>query len=369
MVVLLALTAGLLGGVAGGLKYAARDRGVDPLDPALAQLAGRLESDPALAAFTSGNVLADPAPDNFRDWQASTRSMILALGSSDIISDERPDYRVLADRTLGSGVRQTLIAFRTFDGSEIPAYLHRPAGLARAPGILVIPGHVKEGQSGIEQLANDRNSYQHAAARRLAEQGHVTLAPELRGFGYLGQPFDTEHRLVAYNAILRGTSYKWIALRDLGAAMRLLRGFDAVDGERIAVSGASLGGELAVQYSALDPDVDAVVFQSFGGQQGLKQSIHGDARDQPHYCHVLPGIDRNVAQEHWYWLLAPRPVLGVRGSDNNPFDDGDRDLYGQGWSYLDATSNFELRVAEGGHEYFVEPAAEFFARVFGPASP
>jgi dienelactone hydrolase len=360
----------LLGGALAGLKLAPGERAPALPDAAVAERASGLDTDPSLARLALNRPLATPAPDAFGAWQEATRALILTLGASPITPDEQHiAYRTLSERALADGVRQQLIAFRSFDGSEIPAYLHLPRGAGPRPGILMVPGHASEGESGIEQLANESGSYQHAAAGQLARLGYLTLTPELRGFGYLGQPFATEHRLVAYNAILRGTSYKWIALRDLGVAMQVLRGLDEVDGERIAVSGASLGGELAVQYSALDPDVDAVVFQSFGGRQGLKQSIHGDARDQPHYCHVLPGIDRVVAQEHWYWLLAPRPVLGVRGSDNNPFDDGDRDLYGQGWSYLGATSNFELRVAEGGHEYFIEPAAEFFARVFGPASP
>jgi dienelactone hydrolase len=369
MIVALALAAGLLVGVAGAWKYAATDRGVDPFDPALAQLAQGLDADPVLAGHAPAGALEDPAPGEFNSWQASTRALILSLGASAITPDREHAYRVITDRMLASGVRQQLIAFRTFDGSEIPAYLHLPASPDPVPGILVIPGHVKEGHSGIEQLANDSGSYQHAAARQLAEHGFVTLTPELRGFGYLGQPFATEHRLVAYSAILSGTSYKWITLRDLGHAMQVLRALEEVDAERIAVSGASLGGELAVQYSALDLAVDAVVFHSFGGQQGIKAPPAGDAADQPHYCHVLPDIDRLVAQEHWFWLLAPRPVLGVRGSSNNPFGADDHERYGEAWVQLGAEANFELRVAEGGHEYFVEPAIEFLARVFTPQSP
>lgn len=330
-----------------------------------------LTSDPNLERLTQPRVLA-PADDTaFAQWQAAARAQIIELGGSEIVPGEKhvPSYRVLSETRLPEGTLQRLIAFKTFDGSEIPAYLHIPQSEQPLPGILVISGHVKAHESGIEQLANEPDSYQHAAARQLAAAGAITLAPELRGFGYLGEPYNTDHRLVAYNAILQGTSYKWTVLRDLGYAMSLLRQLEGVDVSRIGVTGASLGGELAVNYSALDPGVSAVVFQSFSGGHGIKEPRQGDRDDQPHYCHVLPVIDRMVAQEHWYWLLAPRPVLGVRGSENKPFDSADRDVFGAGWASAGADTALELQVAKGGHEYFVEPAVEFFASVFGQDLP
>ena len=111
-----------------------------------------------------------------------------------------------------------------------------------------------------------------------------------------------------------------------------------------------------------------MVFQSFGGGHGVKRSQRGTRDDQPHYCHVLPGIDMKIAQEHWYWLLAPRPVLGVRGSANGPFDDEDRELFGAVWQYADVGIELELQNAEGGHEYFVEPAVEFFSQTFASSA-
>ncbi|HIE82474.1 MAG TPA: hypothetical protein EYQ00_00880, partial [Dehalococcoidia bacterium] len=94
----------------------------------------------------------------------------------------------------------------------MPAYLHQPRDITivgkRRPSLIVIPGHVRDGESGIEQTAVDRDSYQHASAMELARGGYITLTFELRGFGYLGSPYNQDHRIVAWNALLKGESYK-----------------------------------------------------------------------------------------------------------------------------------------------------------------
>jgi dienelactone hydrolase len=323
-----------------------------------------IDSDPNLENFFQIQRVSSLPQEEFSEWQGKTRKLILETSGSDVIPDpaEVVRYRILKENRLKSGILLQLIAFQTFDESEIPAYLHIPAGKEKLPAILVVPGHVKEGQSGIEQTALQDNSYQHAAARRLAEQGFVTLTPELRGFGYLGAPYKTEHRLVAYNALLEGTSYKWIILKDLGYAMRLLRQVDRVDAHRTGITGASLGGELAVNYSALDTDIKAVAFHSFGGAIGLKKARRGDKKNQPHYCHILPKIDRMVALEEWIWLLAPRPVLGIKGGNVAPFEDNSISMYQKGWELAGGQKSPLFMTTEGGHEFFVDPAISFFKK-------
>jgi dienelactone hydrolase len=321
-----------------------------------------IDSDPNLQDYSHVQRNAAAPAGGFSEWQENTRKLIVETAGSDIIpaAGVVPRFRVLEEETLANGVVRRLIAFTTFDESEIPAYLHLPPGQRKLPAILVIPGHVKEGESGIEQTALLDDSYQHAAARSLAERGFITLTPELRGFGYLGVPYQTEHTIVAYNALLEGTSYKWVVLKDLGYAMRLLRQLDRVDAQRTGVTGASYGGELAVNYGALDTDVKAVAFQAYGGSIGVKPSQKGDKHSQPHYCHILPSIDRMMSQEEWLWLLAPRPTLGVRGDSDRVFKESVVSIYQKGWELAGAQNRPLLISVEGGHEYFVDPAIDFF---------
>jgi len=329
-----------------------------------------LEADPNLEGLDAPNVgIARPIVKKGEDealiaWQAETREKLrerlglertrtcTAEGDIDYLSQERLDW----------GGTRILFKYISVDGSEIPGYLHVPDRRPerQLPGVMVIPGHVRERQSGIEQLAFDTASYQKAAAAALARRAKVvTMAIELRGFGYLGAPFSTEHKLVAYNAILAGESYKAVVLRDVKCAIDILVGLEEVDATRLAITGASYGGEIAVYYSALDPRLTAVAFSSFGGGLGFKSRAYGTAANQPHYCHVLPVLDLTLRQEEWMALIAPRALLGVRGTRNSPFTEKVRKKYGLAWKVLGYPGNIELRSDSGGHEYFLDPTVRF----------
>ena len=228
------------------------------------------------------------------------------------------------------------------------------------PAIVVVPGHVRESRSGIAQTAGLTDSYQHSAALELARAGFVTLTFELRGFGQLGTPYRTEHRLVAYNAILAGTFYKAIITKDMKTAVDLLQSLPEVDADRVGITGASYGGELSVNYAALDSRIKAIAFQAYGGHIGGFNGVTGTRSDQPHYCHIIPGANTLMKQQDIFLLLAPRPTLGIRG-DQDPFQDtAFPALLQAGWDAYGSPANLELRTEHGGHEYFIAPAIEFF---------
>jgi hypothetical protein len=65
-----------------------------------------------------------------------------------------------------------------------------------------------------------------------------------------------------------------------------------------------------------------------------------------------------MLQEELFYLLAPRPVLGIRGT-REPFRPAFEQLLRDEWGRFDATDRLELRMLEGGHEYFVAPAIQF----------
>lgn len=339
-------------------------------DSILSQKLHRLEisADPGLQVYVKGQQSIDRAPpwtpEKGDTWRDEMRTYITSrLDDIPFDNTDLPvGVRVLEHQLSTANVERYQLAFSSFDGTEIPAYLHIPmrSNLTKQdklPAILVVPGHVDIHESGLEQTTRQADSYQHAAALRLAQAGFVTMTIELRGFGYLGKLQDMEHRLVAYNAILGGSSYKEIIMHDMAYAMAALRSNDKVDPERIGITGTSLGGELAVNYAALDESIKVIVFQGYGGKTGFKKSALGSRRSQPHYCHLLPGLDARVRMEEWIWLLAPRPTLSVRGNRERAVSEDAIERYKQGWPLK---NDFEHIVAEGGHEYFVEPAEAFF---------
>lgn len=287
-------------------------------------------------------------------WRDQLRRRIINQISGSLFPQNPIQYQ-LVSKVVQSGLIEQDLIFTGFDGQLIPARLFTPSAAKSSPAVLLVPGHVKSGESGLLQLTEDERSYQHAAARKLAEAGFVTLAFELRGFGYLGEPEFPEHRAVAYNALQRGESYKSLILKDTASAMQLLRQMPEVDAARIAVAGASYGGEIAVQYAALDEQVAAVSFHSFGGWRGKLPAL-GVGEELPHFCHLFPVVDDWMFQEYWLWLLAPRPVQGVRGKFDQRRFTAQHDLYAKGWLNAEGLS---LEVESGRHEFFVGTTVAF----------
>lgn len=308
-----------------------------------------------------------PAPvddaEQFSRWQADLRSRLKDVFHSHESNPATVETSIVRTETLRGGLVRETFTFSSFDGSNIPAVLHRPRGSTVLPSILLIPGHTKPEESGLAQLVYDDDSYQHAAATALARAGFVTLTFELRGFGLLGAPLNTDHRLVAYNALLEGSFYKQLVLADALYALAALRAFDFVDPARSGVAGASLGGELAATLGALTDDVQAVYFSAFGGSVGPYRYASGDRDAQPHYCHIIPGLKALMRREDVVLLLAPRPTLAVRGSEDRPLTAAFRTRVAAAWSSAGAPDAIEFAlVPERGHEFFVAEAVDFFTR-------
>lgn len=243
-------------------------------------------------------------------WQGATRA---ALQRRFALPNVAAATTVTAHGELAApaGLVRRMLVFAGAGGSPIPAVLQYRVGGGKRPGILVIPGHtLSRTDSGLRQLVDGEDTYQAAAATALAQAGFVTLAFELRGFGLLGAPLDVDEFQVAYNALLAGSFYKALVIEDAMRALELLRSTAPTDGSRIGVTGASLGGELAVALAALDPSIEAIAFSSYGGSAGpFPAQLEPDEKTPMHYCHIIPGAWHFLRQEDAVLLLAPRPVL------------------------------------------------------------
>ncbi len=325
--------------------------------------------DPGLVKFASQTSRKNIRPNfrsrpDFDEWQNNKRQLLQTIfnftPSSTFVADTENQY--VPEERIGSVVRH-FITFKSFDGTHIPGYLLVPQNSLPQPGILVLPGHVQEGEEGILQTAGFVESYQHNLGLEIAKAGFVVLAMEFRGFGTLGKQVPTEHRVVAYNALLGGSFYKAIVSKDISLAVAYLQSRKEVDPERIGITGVSYGGEMAMTYAALDPRIKVVVSQGYGGRIGSLSGKVGTRADQPHYCHFIPGFQQYFSQEDLPLLVAPRPLLGVRGTKEGMFKQDDfKKVISKAYSLLDATIGFELKEMDGGHEYFVQPAVEFFRR-------
>lgn len=325
--------------------------------------------DPALAKWASRPQAHPPRPPlddhaAFTGWQYRLRTALSdLLFDSAVASVPGPVHvREISRTTLEGGLVRVSLDFRSFDGTRIPAVLFVPGGTGQRAAVVVVPGHAEE---GIAATVGETASYQHAAALRLAQEGYVVLTFELRGFGVLGARVGADHRIVAYNAILAGDSYKGLVLRDMKRAVDLVAARPDVDARRLAVAGTSLGGELAVTYAAVDLRVGAVVVQAYGGSVGPTPGELGRSEeDQPHYCHTIPGQNRLMHEEDVFLLVAPRPMLIVRGTRDIPLLPEFGAILHRAYAGSGSDHSLWLRTPRGGHEFFLAPAVEFLTAAF-----
>ena len=317
----------------------------------------------ALAAQRPQHPFPSGAADAVSSWQEHIRAVLrdeqdLELTRGESVLSVPTD--VLRTESVGT-IRRTLIRYTSWDGTRIPAYVLAPDGVPKG-AVLVVPGH----GVGIGATAGLVEEYQHQAALALARRGYLTLTPELRGFGMLAPDGLPSHRVVAAAALAAGTSYKALVARDLHRALTVLEQWPGADRTRLAVVGTSLGGELAVLLAALDQRVKVTVSNSYGGVAGpvAEDDENNDEADQtPHGCHTMPGINRILLQEDWVRLVAPRPVLIVRGRGNlSSRAAAYQALVREAYRASGAADRFGFQVEDGAHEFYQEATAQFLER-------
>ncbi len=322
-----------------------------------ALLARRLAAQTPARPFPAGATRAEVDA-----WRVHVVGQLRALTKYDAASTGDVAVKVESSEEVGA-VRRTLLTFAAADGTRIPAYVHEPRGGPPRGAVLVVPGHGAGARSTAGIAPPD---YQHAAALALAHHGFVTLTPELRGFGMLSPRGAPSHRAVAVAALEAGSSYKAVVVKDLGRALTVLASWRGVDPGHLGVAGASLGGELAVLLGVLDERVRVVVSQSYGGSvgaTGVAEASTDEATQTPHGCHTMPGVNQLVWQEDWFRLVAPRPLLVTRGRRNTPREsEAFAAAVRPAFAAASVPDRFSFAVENGGHEFFVEPVAEFLLR-------
>lgn len=326
-----------------------------------------ISGDPGLRRMVAAQPRTLPRPDShssgdIASWQESIRPRLRRdVFKLPAIGVRSPSERfvVLSTAELPGGIRRQFVKFSSFDGTAIPGYLFYTPNGPRRPAIIVISGH----GYGIIETAGLTRSYQNSVALQLARKGFVTFTPELRGFGYLGAREGLEHRAVARNALEAGTFYKAVVLRDLTIALDRMADLPQVDG-RLAATGVSYGGELALALTALDTRIKVAVVQGYGGEYtGTDMgNSGGEFSVCDHFCHLVPQLNRYVDEDGLSMLVAPRPLMVVRGQEEGLSGSLLWPKLKNIYRSYGTQSSFQFVEQPGYHEYWLEPAIPFFLR-------
>lgn len=187
-----------------------------------------------------------------RQWPAKRRDILARLEK---LMGQPPEAapplqpEVLSQEDMGGYLLQK-VSYQVEPGEFCPAWLLLPKPLAhRQPAVLCCHQTVPQGKDEPAGVSGSRGM---AVAKELVGRGYVCLAPDTIAAGertYQGhEPFDT--------APFYERHPQWSALGkmlwDHQRALDFLALLDAVDSDRLAVIGHSLGGHNAILLGAFD---------------------------------------------------------------------------------------------------------------------
>jgi dienelactone hydrolase len=263
----------------------------------------------------------------------------------------------LCDRRVEDGI--TLEDLRLYSPRNptepIPAFLARPRD---APGRLAAVVCLHGSGGNRAHLMDEpyrfegEPSHLYGWARELARRGFVALAITQRSYGGRPGPIIQEW---AKSELLYGRTAMGALVEDaLCAVDYLVRERPDVDGERIGMTGFSLGGIVTFYGAVVDPRIRAAV-PVCGGVGSLEALVdHGNTAYHSAYYYV-PGLLQVGDHAALVAAVAPRALL-VIGADQDvgmPLD-GVRSLEQQARAIYDRAGSseaFAVWIESGGHTF------------------
>lgn len=157
----------------------------------------------------------------------------MATGSSTMMGSTYPE--LFESDSLPN---RQLIAYTARDGTQIPAYITRPAGAAPFPAVMLPHGGpASRDQGGYDDFAHF-----------LASRGYLVIQPNFRGSAGYGDDW----REAGHGGWGRG-----IMQHDLTDAVSAIVDAGLADPDRICIAGASYGGYAALAGAVFTPDLYA----------------------------------------------------------------------------------------------------------------
>ena len=155
-------------------------------------------------------------------------------------------------------------------------------------------------------------------ALHYTRQGIVTVAVDNPGTCETADPIRPERHELSMHAIWAGRSYEGISVFHKLCILGWLKRQPFVDPSRIATSGHSLGAKPALVIGALDPSINAVVWNDFTSNWRVRAVVENLQRVAIHQ--YVPGILPWFDYTDLMASLAPRPLLITEGGRTRDID-------------------------------------------------
>lgn len=317
------------------------------------------------------------SPQGWLAWRESFRPRLRqALGLDNMeldLRDHQPAAEKLKTEALGTYYREY---WRLWVEPTVPLpfYLLRPRTVAGPLPLVLTPhGHNHPHiYVGITHDENEEKSIREGdrdIACQAVQEGYLTIAPTTRAFGETRTEEDKEEnrlsscRTELLHGLLVGRTPIGERVWDISRLIDWATSRSDVDAQRIAITGNSGGGTIALFAAACDPRISVAVpscyFCTFEGSIG---SIHHCD------CNYVPGILRLGEMYDVAGLIAPRPFCAIAGREDPIFPIQHVrhafDRLKQIYTGAGVPDNCQLYVGDGGHRYYREGAWPFIRQHF-----
>ncbi len=259
----------------------------------------------------------------------------------------RPEYdpldAVVHQTRVEEGYRVEAVSFNTFAGLRMTANAYVPDLSDPVPGILAVHGHYKHGR---------RDPVQQRRCAALAKQGYFVLSVDCFGSGErsVELPGSYHGGIEAAALWLTGTSLFGVQIHENVRAGDYLASRPEVDPERLAITGASGGGNQTLYTAAWDARFKvAIPVVAIG-------SYHKVVATSNCMCETPFGLAGELEQYDILALIAPRPVLVISAMNdgvNFRFEDAEESVAqaAEVWRLLGAQEKIRFKAIPTRHGY------------------
>ncbi|MBN1875829.1 MAG: acetylxylan esterase [Anaerolineae bacterium] len=281
----------------------------------------------------------------------------------------------VGEETLEDHIREEWLV-QTEPGFEVPFYLLRPKTVTQPRPLVITPhGHGKAGKRtyvGMWDTEAERDSIvegERDIARQAVREGYIAIAPDMRAFADMRRQQEKEEdatsscRILQMRALLFGRTLIGERVWDIGRFIDYAATRPEVDISRIAITGNSGGGTVALFAAACDTRITVAVPSSYFCT--FEASI-GSIRHCE--CNYVPGIMTMAEMYDVAGLIAPRPFLAVSGRDDPIFPYTATAFAFERLHHIykiaGVPDRCQLSVGEGGHRYYKADVWPFIEKAF-----